>query len=145
MGGYHGTLRILENKGFARIYSYFPKAVKIAIAFSFVTIGWVFFRADSFRDAFYVVEHMLQGLFSPLAYVSSGISDLEIGKRDALEMAIFMTILISGDFLLDKRLVPVLLGKMSRPLRWASYLLFILVTIFLIPVGTEKGFIYFQF
>jgi D-alanyl-lipoteichoic acid acyltransferase DltB (MBOAT superfamily) len=56
-GGYHGTLlsleRILGRKEPARFY-----LLRAPVTFALVMIGWVFFRATTVHDAFFVLQQM---------------------------------------------------------------------------------------
>ncbi|HEV7404671.1 MAG TPA: MBOAT family protein [Chthoniobacteraceae bacterium] len=51
-GGLHGVMLALEKKvGLAGLYARVPRAVRIAVTFVVVLIGWVFFRASSLHKA----------------------------------------------------------------------------------------------
>ncbi len=128
---------VLQLSGVAR----FPKVIQfIEIAFTFilVSMGWIFFRANSLSEAFYVFTHMLEGLSLSLP------RDLGLGWISfmyILGMIAFMEIIqaLQGpahlrQFLSDK---PTLF-------RWLIYAALIML-ILLFGVFDEKEFIYSQF
>lgn len=61
--GYHFRQYIVEN---LNLNKRFMKICRIIIVFTLVSIAWVFFRAASIADAFYIITHMFIGLSEPL-------------------------------------------------------------------------------
>ncbi len=69
-GLYHGLLLSLHKLGeYLKINPFIPKIVSIFLTFNAVCIGWVFFRAKTFPQAF----HILATMFNPLT--ARGLSD----------------------------------------------------------------------
>ncbi len=74
-GGLHGLLLLVERQTGTfseRIYKamgvkgVFLKAWKIFVTFNLVSFAWIFFRANSVSDAFYVITHLFHNLSWPL-------------------------------------------------------------------------------
>jgi len=72
-GGYHGALlsfeRMFRRAGNAqpgRWTVFYP--LQALATFALVTIGWVFFRAVTFRDSIYVLGQMFQFLYQPVRF-----------------------------------------------------------------------------
>ena len=140
-GGWNGVLRIVENK----LVKHTPRLIRMISVFIIVTVGWVLFRAASFKDAAYVISHFFYGIGIPRTYIVDGLKAINMGKRDVVEVLIIMLVLFIGDFLQETIGMEDFLKKFKRPIRWTLYLGMILIIVFLIPVSSEKGFIYFQF
>lgn len=67
-GGYHGALLGMERAAGRSKFLAAPTGllylVRAAITFVLVCVGWVFFRAVTLHDSFYVIEQMLTGTWS---------------------------------------------------------------------------------
>ena len=127
------------------------KGFRIFITFNLVAFGWIFFRADSISDAFYVVTHLTSGLgdfFSNLTQLGKGKSiiggDLGLSKPDML-MAILLTLMLLAVEVLQSVVnIRKAIGKCPLFLRWSLYYTFIFGTLLLGKYGIQE-FIYFQF
>lgn len=106
------------------------------LTFIATAFAWIFFRANTFKDAMYVVTHMLH---------SNG--KVGIGSMTKLNfyLAIFsIAIMEMVHYQQAKGNHLTLLAKQPTLVRWGIYSFFIMVIIFLGNFGDEK-FIYFQF
>lgn len=150
-GGIHGVGQVVQNL-------LFPKKKKkeaekkggrfwifVVLTFCFATFAWIFFRAESISDAFYVITHMFVGLKNPSQYVSQIDVYLGIDKLTLLGMSISVVLLAIYDYLSLKMDVLDCLGKKKTYVRWCIYVVFIIFLIFNIPVTSGQEFIYFQF
>ncbi|MBL7909781.1 MAG: MBOAT family protein [Bacteroidia bacterium] len=63
-GIYHGLLLIAERLFLLKVYAKLPKFIPLIITFLLVAVGWVFFRAESFKDAALFVKKLLAFNFS---------------------------------------------------------------------------------
>lgn len=127
------------------------KIIRITFIFHIVLIGWIFFRANSLSDAYFILTHMFTGIYkvlSNLFYLGQGkgvlnfVFDLPI--EEMLIAAI--SIVVLGIHHIIQRKQPVSIWLKSKPiwLRWIIYyglLLSIIVFGYLEP----NEFIYFQF
>ena len=142
-GGIHGAVQILE--------SFFPKKKKAPAFFRWlgmmviVSAAWVFFRANTLADALYVFAHCLDGIGSLPTYVINGITGFGLGMFDLLLTSAATAIWLAVEFLSRKEDFPTVLAAMAKPVRWVIYLVLILTVIFLTPVVSDSGFLYFQF
>lgn len=128
-----------------------PKAIhsllQLALTFVCVNLAWVFFRADSLSDAFYVLGHLHDG-WSLVWHADGGLSEasgvLGIATRKLKGMAAALTFLIVVEKFQKNMTIAELSAAMPRPLRWASYLA---LTIVILNCGAthEIPFMYFQF
>lgn len=149
-GGIHGIAQVIENlfsKGKKHInesknIKWFMKVILVIL---FCNLAWIFFRANSISDAKYIFANMLKGIENPTAYIINGQLDLQLNKIQFL--ILFISILLLGifDFISLKKDVISLVSNMSLIIRWTIYLLLIIITIVLIPVSVNSGFIYAQF
>jgi alginate O-acetyltransferase complex protein AlgI len=59
-GGYHGVLLSAERMGRGKIrdVAAWQNPLRVLVTFALVCIGWVFFRARTFSDSFYVLRQM---------------------------------------------------------------------------------------
>jgi len=58
--------RLVAASGLAR-HPALHRALRLAVTFALVCFGWIFFRAASLADAFYIVTHLFQDLPQQLA------------------------------------------------------------------------------
>ena len=142
-GGIHGAVQILE--------SCFGKKKKAPAFFRWlgmmviVSAAWVFFRANTLADALYVFAHCLDGIGSLPSYLMNGITGFGLGMFDLLLTSAATAIWLAVEFLSRKEDFPTALAAMAKPVRWVIYLVLILTVIFLTPVVSDSGFLYFQF
>jgi alginate O-acetyltransferase complex protein AlgI len=121
------------------------------VVFALVTLGWVFFRAPSLGDAWYVLTHLGAGLGGQLAALAAR---EPAALRDVLFLGfassklVLATAAVSA-LLAVERLqaggpIRVRLSMAAAPLRWAAYACAVL-TIMTLGVFQSARFIYFQF
>lgn len=120
---------------------------QIIITFSLATFAWIFFRAKSLAEAFYIIKNSFTGLYSDINNIIHRIPlKLNLGvSKTQIAIGIGAIILME--------IIHVLQGKYnmkewldSRPvfLRWSIYYSVIIMIIFL-GVYENRQFIYFQF
>ena len=109
--------------------------IETLITLSIVIIAWVFFRANSIKEAF----KYLNGIFSKSLFTFPSI----MLKRTLLLVCIFFIIEWFG------RENPYAIAKLGikwkRSLRWAAYLAIAIAVELLLLAGKEQQFIYFRF
>ena len=144
-GGIHGAVQIVEalfrKKGPAKAPAVFRWLGTMLI----VSAAWVFFRANTFRDALYVFAHCLDGIGNPVNYLLSGITGFGFGIFTVFLTFFAAAVCLSIDLLCRREGFPQALGKLPKAARWAVYLLLCLILIFLTPVYSDSTFLYFQF
>jgi len=57
-GAYNGTFLVLERLFLLKIYAHIRRFFRTFVTFFIVTIGWVFFRVEKFRDAILYLKHL---------------------------------------------------------------------------------------
>ncbi len=151
-GGIHGLGQVIEKFLFKVKKKYKnqkPGGIKwwfsVFVTFVFATFAWVFFRAETIGDAFYVLQNMFCGITNPSLYVSQITTYLGMDKLTLLGMIISVGMLMVFDYY---SLTVDVLGKLKekkRTVRWIVYVAFILFLIFNVPATSGQEFIYFQF
>ncbi len=142
--------RARESLGLAR-YPAVLAAWQTGVVFVLVTVGWVFFRATSLGDAWYVLTHLGAGLGGQLAAV---VAREPAAQRDLLFLGFEPSRLVIATtavlaLLVAERLkgngpLRARLASGATPLRWAAYAGAVL-TIMTLGVFQSAKFIYFQF
>jgi D-alanyl-lipoteichoic acid acyltransferase DltB (MBOAT superfamily) len=124
------------------------QAFQVVVTFNLVAFTWIFFRANSLSDAWYVVTHLLSGvphyLFGLVA--RPGAQELlepimmEKGTTSLALLLAAVTLMVLGSTLKDR----VALSKQAAVIRWSLYYALILAIIQL-GIYDDAGFVYFQF
>lgn len=142
-GGIHGLAQVMENtadkwlKPFRKTKA--GHVVCVAVVFIFCNIAWVFFRADSFEDAFYMIRYSLSGIINIKTYFTLTIITL----RKLKEIGFFICILGLYDFYaIFKNNTN---HKFHKWIVWAWYLFLALTILFCTKKGEATEFVYFQF
>ncbi len=154
-GAIHGFLLIIEIvKGMmAKRFSLelkgaFIKKINVAVTFSLFCIAWVFFRANSMPDAWYIITHFTDpfskihntGIFSTLM---GGV----ISHYSPIDWAlsfILIGVLIFSDNVEGKQGIINRINSLSPYKRWMIYYAIIILILSIGKFGNTQ-FIYFQF
>lgn len=112
-------------------------ALRIVFIFFLVTVSFVFFRANSLSDAFYILTH----IFTNLHFYFRG---LAFARKDLLISLFFIILMEFVFFINDHEEKKRWFNKLPKLVRWAIYMVFILF-ILLFGVFNNTKFIYFQF
>ncbi len=121
------------------------RGVRMALTFAFVTFAWIFFRANSWADAVYVVQHLF--VFDPAADLYLPFAGALLGtvREFWLSLGLIGFLLVVDTF--DSRwTLSFTLAKMPLVTRWAAYYGTAAMVLFggLYGAGAQQ-FIYFQF
>lgn len=118
-----------------KIYS----LIKILITFNLTSFGWIFFRANSFSDAIYIVTH----LFSDwnLNFLRSSVIFNRVNLIIIFFFILFMELV---HFVQEKKGIRPIFYKLPAYIRIFLYYLIIMI-ILLSGVFNKTQFIYFQF
>ena len=149
-GGLNGVYQIFDistKKARAKIESLIPSPLKTSylglcqlITFILICTTWVFFRAKSVQDGWYILSH----LFS----FSRSSTSLYLSAKNILEIifAIFALFILFGVEHLQKNRSLTDFINMKRPvIRWAFYYGLVLIIFLLGVFEGNQQFIYFQF
>lgn len=145
-GGIHGLLQIIETW----IY---PKTKKerrrhfwqLPVTFVLLCFTWIFFRANSIQDAFWIISRLFWDIGRPMNYLQTGITCLGISPAAAIGMCLSVLILAAYDLASLKRNVIKSISSQKFYIRWPVYVLFLVVIALFAPKGVATEFIYFQF
>ncbi|MBQ7580721.1 MAG: MBOAT family protein [Clostridia bacterium] len=155
----HGVLQVIETYvykiGFLKRFA--PKKgekkilcpsglIKLFLTFALVCFTWIFFRANTFSDAIYIVTKMFSGIASPLSYFKLGIANLfHLNNVTKLRLFISLPVLVVTDMIFVKVDLYERIGKMRAVPRWLVYIAVLLLLLILAPSDSNSNFIYFQF
>ena len=107
-------------------------------------MAWVFFRAATISDAFYILRNSLTGIIHPIRYIVTGIIDIGLSKKTVFELIFYFIILAGYDCFSLKGDVIEWLGKRPVCLRYFVYFAMLTVLVCFRASG-EATFVYFQF
>jgi alginate O-acetyltransferase complex protein AlgI len=112
--------------------------LSVLVTFLLVCVGWVFFRAQSLGDAFYILGHFWRD------WNFSAVSTPQFLLRQMPVAIAAIAVLEIGQLLHGRIPIPKLVVHTPMPWRWAGYTAFML-TVVLFGVYRNAQFIYFQF
>lgn len=154
-GALHGTAQVIEarageaarkrqeTKGeiAANRKTGFAFFLKWLLTMFTVCFAWIFFRADTLTDAFYIVTHMFH--YQPFSQM---LASLALNRRTAAVVAFLLLLLTSYD-LFGRKEDPILrLRTLKWQFRWLIYLVgATLVIVLKIHHGADASFIYYNF
>ena len=121
------------------------RGFQVCITFALVSLAWIFFRADSLRDAAYIITHLHAGWidlltgdrFESMIFFGRPKNELII----ALASLIFVWII---HFIEDHDAMRRMLSERPFYVRWPVYYLMLFAVFLLSAPGSQK-YIYFQF
>ena len=121
-------------------FTYVLNGIKGLFTFNLICLTWVFFRAKSVNDAFYILTHLftdlqIQGVFSKLA----------IAKFDLQIIAFSLLILIFTEGVQNKISIAKWLAVKPFYVRWSIYVSLGIVILLFGAYEQNQQFIYFQF
>lgn len=120
-------------------------AMDIAFTFFLVTVGWVFFRANTVQDAFYVFRHCFDGIGSIFQYLRNGFVFTSMDSGAFLQALVSLCALALIDISSKKTDMLRWLDARRPVFRWGIYTAFICLIAILSEKGIAARFIYFQF
>ncbi len=153
-GFLHGLLMVVETVMRHRGINLLPRAIpapirtliSIGVTFVFVCIAWVFFRAQSFQEALYIIGHFFplnawRNLFEPFR-----VSPLGWRVEAVLSFGV-IGILLFVDLIDARWGIHRVLSNSPRIVRWVAYygVSSAIILISIIYVNRAEQFIYFQF
>ena len=155
-GALHGFYQVVENllspkpkrKRRYKRRDYFPIGLfKSVVTFFLVCFAWVFFRANSVQDPFYIIANLNYGLYqvSDMQYVYDVLNSLGLQLAELLVAFVAILFLLVTEICCGERCVHESLMATFLPLRFAFYFI---VLFFIMSMGVfyDAGeFIYFQF
>ena len=114
------------------------------VTFLLVCFAWIFFRADSLSDAFYIVTHLFSGWSDSVLFNVPLRTGLFGSWIDLSTTLIFILVLGAAELCQDKSTYKSLLFKKSSIISWGVYL-GLCLCIMNFGITRYIPFIYFQF
>ena len=127
------------------------KMMKIGTTFTLVCIGWIFFRANTVDDAWYIFSHLLVGLRSFITnffsyYTWKNLLSLSglINKSDLVIMMLGIVVVFLVDMIERRTSIWQKIATYPLYIRWFCYYTIVLAIVIFGRFGAQQ-FIYFQF
>ena len=146
-GAIHGVGLILERIAKRALKPYrlterlgqrLTHSLQFIVTMLFVMVAWIFFRANTVADAWYIVTHLatpsILSLTLPTAW-----SAMEITLS-----VLFLGLLLGLEWLIERYALPTWFVNRPISIRWALYIC-ITATVLFFGVSNDQPFIYFQF
>ncbi len=80
-----------------KVFPFWKKAFKMLLTFTLVCFAWIFFRANTLGDAWYLIEHIF--VFNPEVIIGNGIFDMGLDRREFKVALISIVALLLFDLL----------------------------------------------
>lgn len=147
----HRLRKLLSMSGLGTSLPIF-KLINIGVTFTLVCFAWIFFRANTLSDAFYIVTHLFDGVGEWLLKVihwergQGLVKPLLAGQSrpDFIINAFLLGIIGLQDVFTEFHSTRQTIFNPPAILRWAVYLIMVL-SVMNLGVTSEVPFIYFQF
>lgn len=145
----HGTAMSIERVAkalFGKIIA-LPHWIQVVYAYCLITIFWIFFRAATIQDAFYILRNSVVGLkhFLDPTYLLASINQVFVfNTAEAIIVFSLLAIAVTLEFIQSKITVLQLINKQSLVIRYAIYALLVFM-IFQLRDVQIKEFIYVTF
>ena len=120
------------------------RMLQTGTVFTLVCFGWIFFRADSVSDAWFIVSHLGTGWGEFFKRPSMILLNQGLSRNQFLLGLLGVIVIESVHAIQSRTAIAPLLASRSMWLRWSFYMALALVVINLSMVS-ETPFIYFQF
>ena len=148
-GAVHGLAQIVENF-FTR-----PKdlsglkwALRVMMTFIFVSLAWIFFRANNVSEAVYIFSNLFTGINNLWEYFAiNGYKVFEIDRLVKIQLTLSIAALFIYDYESLKYDVINKISSLNLLARWFVYEFLVMSTVFIYIffAANNVNFIYFQF
>ncbi|MFC1462768.1 MBOAT family O-acyltransferase [Verrucomicrobiota bacterium] len=124
---------------------------RAAVTFFLVCVGWVFFRAESLGDAWYILSHAGEGMWAlarnitDVGYVRGVLGQLGMRRAELQIVILAIAALESVQLGLAYGSLAQRFGRLPVVARWGVYYTFAVVLLVFGSFNTAQDFIYFQF
>ncbi|MDD6810845.1 MAG: MBOAT family protein [Lachnospiraceae bacterium] len=144
-GGLHGILQIIETLLFPKGKERKKHFWQLPVTFILVCFTWIFFRANTFKDALWVISHLFWDASNPANYLKTATICLNLSPLAGIGMCLSVLVLSIYDYISLKCDVINELSKQKCFVRWPVYVLLLVVIALFSEKGVATEFIYFQF
>ena len=149
-GGIHGVLQILETFIYPKTRGGVSVIRKkhwwqLPLTFIVLCFTWIFFRANTIQDAFWIISRLFWDIGRPLNYLKTAVICLDMPYLSMFGMALSAAALFVWDLLSLKQDVLKLISRQRGLVRWPLYVLLLVAIALFSHKGIATEFIYFQF
>ena len=149
-GAVHGLLQIVETFIYPKTRRGVPVTRKkhwwqLPITFAILCFTWIFFRANTIQDAFWIISRLFWDIGRPVNYLKTAVICLDIPYLTMFGMMLPAAALLLYDMLSLKQDVIALVSRQRAPIRWGVYVVLLVVIALFSHKGIATEFIYFQF
>ncbi len=149
-GGIHGLLQIIETLIYPkkrRGQSVVRKKHwwQLPVTFLLLCFTWIFFRANTIQDAFWVIQKLFWDASRPFNYLKTAAICLDMPYITMAGMFLSAILLGIYDWISLKQDVIRLISRQKCFVRWPVYVLLLVVIALFSNKGIATEFIYFQF
>ena len=149
-GALHGAFQVIgrfKRKLISEHNGVISKFFGIVITYALVVFAWIFFRANTVGDAFYIVSHLGSDIMriTDIAYVYETVLSWGLGLFPFAVVLAAIAVLFVTELVSSKENIVKILDRKPFILRFAFYAM---LAVFLIGAGrydNGSAFIYFQF
>jgi alginate O-acetyltransferase complex protein AlgI len=117
--------------------------LSLILTFCFVSFAWIFFRANSVQDAWYIATHIFSGWTNWNNY-----ENIEVAGSAKFSLVLWLglvVILESVNYVQEKYNITELFFRQPVYIRWGEYYAMLLILCYCAIEMTPRQFIYFQF
>ena len=161
-GGLNGLYLVVEQWGESlrgvllpgwtapRILKAPGRILRTLVTFSLICFGWIFFRATTTADAFYIVRHLGSGLshlpsdLRSLPFIKANIL-MRLDRDDFTIVACAIAVLLLVEAMQHRVPLRAYIAKQRPAIRWSLYYACCATLLFFGAFNRAKEFIYFQF
>ncbi len=138
-GAIHGVVNGIEalNTKFQFLKFKLPTVLQVMLTFSIVCFAWIFFRANSFREAIIIIQNSLN--------FSEGMNSIRIIPAFDLLILLFLVGFLGTIELVSQSEIAVTKLFKYQTVRYVSYIILVLLITFFGVFQNKQDFIYFQF
>ena len=149
-GGIHGVLQILETFIYPKTRGGVSVIRKkhwwqLPLTFIVLCFTWIFFRANTIQDAFWIISRLFWDIGRPVNYLKTAVICLDMPYLSMCGMALSAAALFVWDLLSLKQDVIKLISRQRGLVRWPLYVLLLVAIALFSHKGIATEFIYFQF
>lgn len=151
-GGIHGFYQIIDSlftggkkKGERKRSKGIPGFLSLVLTFSAVCFAWIFFRANSFEDAYRMISTGFYNIGNFSEYLKTAVICLDMDYTHMIYVSIPVILLGIYDYASLKTDVIAYIASKKAWIRYPVYVLFLLVILLFSEKGVSTEFYYFQF
>lgn len=159
-GGLHGALYLGSDRLGKLIGKFVPNMQKesaifyyfcVLSTFSLVTFAWIFFRANSIEQAFYIIQHMFDGTgtfllnIDNIGYIRSVIGQLGVTQQDMYIIVCGVMLIFLIEYFQYRKPLLASIDRYPLYVRWSIYYALTVSIMFFGAFNSAQQFIYQQF